>query len=81
MKAKSGSLDVNFKPELNADPWTGYGEQMITITDEWAEYHVTTDVFTEDVSPVGITFHIGSAVGGFWVDNIKFYEGDYIPTP
>jgi hypothetical protein len=80
MKAKAGTLDINFKPELTVDPWTGFGEQMITISDQWDEYYVTTGVFTEDVSPAGITFHIGSAVGGFWVDNVKFYEGDYIPS-
>jgi hypothetical protein len=78
LKAKEGTLDINFKPELGADPWTGYGEQMITITDEWAEYSVTTPVFTEDVDPASFTFHIGSAQGGFWVDNVRFYEGSYV---
>jgi hypothetical protein len=79
LKSKEGTLDINFKPELGEDPWTGYGEQMITITDEWAEYSVTTPVFTEDVSPASFTFHIGSAVGGFWIDGVRFYEGDYVP--
>jgi hypothetical protein len=78
LKAKQGTLDVNFKPELGADPWTGYGEQMMTITDTWAEYSVTTPVFTENVDPASFTFHIGSAVGGFWVDGVRFYEGDYV---
>jgi hypothetical protein len=44
------------------------------------EYYVTTDVFTEDVSPAGFTFHIGAAAGAFWVDDVKFYEGDYVPA-
>ncbi|MFH1719871.1 MAG: carbohydrate binding domain-containing protein, partial [Planctomycetota bacterium] len=78
LKAKSGTLDINFKPELAESPWTGFGDQMITITDQWAEYSVTTPVFETDVSPAGFTFHIGSAVGGFWVDNVRFYEGEYI---
>ena len=80
LKAKQGALDINMKPELAADPYTGYGDQMVTITDEWAECHVTTPVFTEDVDPAGFTFHIGFAVGGFWVDGVKFYEGDYVPS-
>ncbi len=80
LKAKQGTVQVNFKPEHAADPWTGYGEQMMTITDTWAEYSVTTPVFTENVTPAGFTFHIGSAVGGFWVDGVRFYEGDYAPA-
>ena len=79
LKCASGTLDINFKPELGADPWTGYGSEVRTMTDEWAEYSVTTPVMTEDVSPAAITFHIGFAVADFWVDDVKFYEGDYIP--
>ena len=74
LKTASGTLDVNFKPELGADPWTGYGSQVKTMTDEWAEYAVTTPMMTEDVNPAAITFHIGSAVADFWIDDVKFYE-------
>lgn len=80
MKCASGTLDINFKPELQQDPWTGYGEQVITITDEWAEYHVTTPVFEETTSPASLTFHCGFAAGEFWVDAVQLYEGDYVPT-
>jgi hypothetical protein len=80
LKARKGTLDVTLKPELGQDPWTGYGEKAITITDTWAEYHVTTPVFTEDVRPATVTFHLGDAPGGFWIDGVRFYEGDYVPT-
>jgi len=79
LKSKQGELQVNFKHELGQDPWTAYGEQMMTITEEWAEYSVTTIVFTADVVPANFTFHIGAAVGGFWIDGVRFYEGDYVP--
>jgi len=79
LKSKKGDLQVNMKPELGADPWTDYGEKMMTITEKWAEYSVTTPVFTADVRPASLVFHIGSAVGGFWVDGVRFYEGDYVP--
>ena len=79
LKCKEGTMDINFKPELAADPWSGYGEQAITMTDEWAEYSVTTPVFAEDTSPGSITFHIAFAAGEFWVDGVRFYEGDYVP--
>ena len=78
LKCASGTLDLNFKPELGAAPYSGYGEQVITITDEWAEYSVTTPVFAEDTSPANIAFHTGFAPGEFWVDGVRFYEGDYV---
>ena len=79
MKCAQGTLDVNFKPEHAADPWEGYGEQVITITDQWVEYSVTTPVINADVDPGTITFHMGFAAGEIWVDNVRFYEGDYTP--
>ncbi|MFQ6034677.1 MAG: carbohydrate binding domain-containing protein [Sedimentisphaerales bacterium] len=79
LKSKQGTMDINFKPELQQAPWTGYGEQVITMTEEWAEYSITTPVFTTDVSPGSITFHIGFAAGEFWIDGVRFYEGDYVP--
>ena len=80
VKCSVGTRDINFKPELAADPWSGSGEQVMTMTDEWAEYFVTTPVFAADTSPGSITFHIGFAAGDFWIDNVQFYEGDYIAT-
>jgi len=74
LKCKQGTLDINFKPELGEDPWTGYGSQAFTMTEEWAEYSITTDVFTEDVSPATITFHIAYTPGDFWVDGVRFVE-------
>ncbi len=79
LKCKEGTLDINFKPELGEDPWTGYGEQVITMTEEWAEYSITTPVFTENLSPAIVTFHIGFEAAEFWIDGVRFYEGDYVP--
>jgi hypothetical protein len=77
LKCASGTLDIHFKPERDADPWEGHGNQVLTMTDEWDEYHITTPVMTEDIDPASITFHIGFAAGEFWMDDVKFYEGDY----
>jgi thioredoxin len=79
LKSKKGTLDINFKPELGQDPWTGYGNQSFTMTEEWTEFSITTPVFTETVNPATITFHIGFAAGDFWIDGVRFYEGDYVP--
>ena len=79
LRCKEGTLDINFKPEHSADPWEGYGEQVITITDQWAEYSVTTPVFAAETSPGSATFHIGFAAGEFWMDDVKFYESEAPP--
>ncbi|MBW7992109.1 MAG: hypothetical protein FVQ84_19135 [Planctomycetes bacterium] len=72
MKSKSGTLDINIKPERGASPWEGYGDQVVTITEEWAEYSVTTPVIDADVDPASITFHIAFTAGDFWVDGASW---------
>ena len=79
LKCNEGALRINFKPEHDGYPSTGYGEQAFTINEEWAEYSVTTPVFAADVDPAAITFHIGFAAGDFWMDGVRFYEGNYVP--
>lgn len=74
------NLQINFKPELGADPWTGYGEQSFTMTGEWQEYQVTTPAMPNDVDPATITFHIAYAVGEFYIDGVRFFEGEYEPA-
>ena len=78
LKCSSGTLDINFKPEHDGDPWVGYGAQAFTMTEEWQEFSITTPVMTEDVNPAGITFHIGYEVADFWIDAVRWYEGDYV---
>jgi hypothetical protein len=77
LKSKEGPLEINFKPELAADPWTGYGAKAFIMTDEWEEYYVTTPLIPADVDPASLTFHIGYAKGEFWIDGVRFYEGEY----
>ncbi|MHC4206376.1 MAG: PA14 domain-containing protein, partial [Planctomycetota bacterium] len=79
LKCNEGTLSIGLKPELGEDPWTGYGATTVTITDEWVEYTTTTPVITEDVDPATITFHISATAGDFWVDAVRWYEGDYVP--
>ncbi|MBN1805462.1 MAG: carbohydrate binding domain-containing protein [Sedimentisphaerales bacterium] len=81
LKCKEGTLDINFKPELAQDPWTTPTEQSFTMTEEWAEYNLTTPEIAEDITPAEIVLHIGYAAGEFWIDNIRWYEGEYVrPT-
>jgi regulation of enolase protein 1 (concanavalin A-like superfamily) len=79
-KSKSGTATINLKPELAQDPWTGYGETQVTATEKWEEYHTTTPVFAADVNPAHVTFHVEFKAQEFWIDDVKWYEGDYVPT-
>ncbi len=80
IKTKSGKATIDFKPEQDVAPWTGYSETQLTANEKWAEYHVTTPVMTDDVPATSLTFHIGFAAAEYWVDDCKLYEGDYVPT-
>jgi hypothetical protein len=80
LKCSEGTLDINFKPELAASPWSGFGDQVFTMTDEWTEFSVTTGILEADVDPAAITFHIGFAAADFWIDGVRFYEGEYVPA-
>lgn len=77
LKSKEGPLQINFKPELAVDPWTGFGAKEFTMTDKWAEYFVTTPPMPNDIDPASLTFHIGYSKGEFWMDGVRFYEGKY----
>jgi hypothetical protein len=81
VKCNEGTLEICFKPERAEDPWEGYPEQSFTMTEEWQEFYVTSPVFADDVNPASITFHIAYDAGDFWIDGIRWYEGDYVPTP
>lgn len=76
---KNIGLEINFKPELGQNPWPGFGEKRFTMTDTWQEFHTTTPKFADDVVPATITFHIGFQVDEFWIDGVRFFEGDYVP--
>ncbi len=80
LKCASGTRMINLKPEIAASPWSGYGDQQVTMTDTWAEYSVTTPVFEADVTPTSITLHIQYEPGEFWIDAARFYEGEYAPA-
>ncbi len=78
-KVKTGTLQFRMKPERAASPWEGYGDQVFTATDKWQEFSVTTPVISTTVTPASATFHFAFAAGDFWMDGIRFYEGDYVP--
>ncbi|UCE49443.1 MAG: carbohydrate binding domain-containing protein, partial [Phycisphaerales bacterium] len=82
LKTREGTMEIRLKPERDADPWEGHGDQVLTITDQWTEYSVTTPVIPADVDPAATTFHFAFGPGEFWVDGVRFYEGEpFTPPP
>ncbi|MDA1191577.1 MAG: carbohydrate binding domain-containing protein [Candidatus Poribacteria bacterium] len=77
VKAESAK-NINFKPELAVDPWSGFGEAMTAIGTDWAEYHVEFSA-PSLVTPASLTMHIAENDVDFWIDNVRWYEGTYVP--
>jgi len=79
MKSSHGVFRCKVKPERNG---TGYGPVEIEITEEWQEFSVTTPVFDSTLEGCEVALLIGYQVGDIWIDNARFYEGEYVPpTP
>lgn len=81
LKSKEGELQINLKPELAEPPFQEYGEQMVSITEGWAEYYVTTPVLAADINPAGIAIHVTAQAGEFWMDDARLYVSDGAPIP
>ncbi len=79
LRCDSGEQQIMLKPELDQAPNTGYGAETVTITDQWQEYYVTTPVFTGNVTPADVVFLMAYDAGTVWIDNVRLFEGDYVP--
>jgi hypothetical protein len=63
--------------ELLVDPWTKSPDENFDITTEWAEYWAT-GVPLDDV--VGLGFRNRGSTVSYWIDGVRFYAGEYVPT-
>ena len=79
LKCDEGTLETSLMMERAVDPWEKYPSLTVTMTEEWVEYSITGPLMTATVDPAAITFHIAFAAGDFWVDGVRFYEGEYVP--
>ena len=81
LKAKAGTeMRANLRPSQTAGNYPNFNEKFVNITDTWAEYSTTTDVFSVDTAPGGVIIQLGFASGEIWMDDVRFYEGDYVPS-
>lgn len=63
--------------EIPVDPWTKVPNKVVTVGTEWKEYWAT------GVPPAGVVTigfkNQGSKVS-YWIDGVRFYPGEYVPT-
>lgn len=63
--------------EIPVDPWTKVPNKVVTVGTEWEEYWAT------GVPPAGVVTigfkNEGSKVS-YWIDGVRFYPGEYVPT-
>ncbi len=71
------SRPVGMYSEVLVDPWTKSPNQSFTITTEWVEYWAT-GIPPDDM--VGIGFSNGGSTVSYWIDGVRFYAGEYVPT-
>jgi len=68
----SGGSEDGFQPSFRS-------ETFIT-TDVWTEYYVTTDPFPFQPLATRAKFFVGYGDGAFWIDDIRIYMDEYVPT-
>jgi hypothetical protein len=68
---------VGMYSEIPVDPWTKIPNKVVNVGTEWEEYWAT------GVPPAGIVTigfkNEGSKIS-YWIDGVRFYSGEYIPT-
>ncbi len=60
-------------------PFFTYLSEEFPVDTEWQEYFGTFDA-AQDSDNVSISVRIGESDIDMWVDDIKFYEGEYVPS-
>ena len=77
LKGSYDGMQVYLKPQQRGGSYTGYGAAYVTLTTEWAEYSVTTPVFSSTVATADVSIWLGMQAGDVYIDHVRFYEGDY----
>ena len=68
----SGGSEDGFQPSFRSETFT--------TTDVWQEYYLTTAPMPQQPQATRAKLFVGYGPGEFWVDDIKIYTGEYVPT-
>jgi len=67
---------VAYYLEQAVDPWDEYGRKEAEVNEEWQEYWTTFNVSLSEAAWPRIA--LGQSDVNIWVDNVRFYEGEYV---
>lgn len=73
---KKGARKIILVVQKSTDPWTSYSRKSFDINDEWKEYWMTFTAAEE--TTVRTDVRLGMNLEDLWVDNIRFYKGEYV---
>lgn len=68
---------VGMYSEIPVSPWTKVPNKVVTVDTEWEEYWAT-GVPPADIVTIGFK-NEGSKIS-YWIDGVRFYSGEYVPT-
>ncbi|MFO7976065.1 MAG: beta-galactosidase [Candidatus Hydrogenedentota bacterium] len=57
----------------------GPGATVVELDTAWREYHVTFTAPENNAGNCGVHLRFGNAPGTVWIDQVKFYAGEYRP--
>ncbi len=57
----------------------GPGPTVTRLGADWREYHVTFTAPEDNAGDCGVHLRFGNAPGSVWIDDVRFYEGEYRP--
>ncbi len=79
-KCKSGTGMLGMKVEQYGAPNRAWSDVQFPITNTWQEYHQTTDILPLREDPADVAFFVCFQEQTIWIDNVRFYEGDWVPA-
>jgi len=69
--------EVGMYAELQVDPWTKSPSGTANVGTEWEEFWATG---IPVAASVGIGFSNRGSKVSYWIDGVRFYAGEYVPT-
>ena len=80
LKTESGAtrtLELRGVGRSPEDKPATYKKQVVTITDEWAEYHTTWEQPVDDLANGRVGLLLGTLKEAVWIDHVRHYIGEY----
>ena len=71
--------DVAMKVRL-FELWTVCSQKTVSVGTEWQEHYLTFTAQQDADALAGLCFNNTGSDVSYWIDNVWFYEGEYVPA-